>query len=348
MKSALYKNPEINQATRPESSPGRSQSSGRVLIHDVTLREAELAPDITLDYKKSLRLGRALDQLAVDEIDLMVTPANRRLIEALLGDLKRAALVGMVRNEDELALAVELGIKRVIVDGWWVPGASGVTSQKSAGGLISGMIELIRLAKSQQCNVSTGVSTFLRASDEFTERFYKEVSEKGGADRVIIADSLGQALPWSMFALTRKVASWVPAAIIEVHVHNVFGLAVASSLSAVAAGARVVHSSLVGIGDRCGPTPTEEVCMALEVLMGEKLGIQHEEILAVCRLAGELTGRNVPYNKPITGTGVFEFAQAAVRDMLDVLSASGSDVDLLPFRPEMIGHATSWREFYKE
>ncbi len=54
----------------------------------------------------------------------------------------------------------------------------------------------------------------------------------------------------------------------EVHTHNDFGMAVATELAGVEAGAEVVHSCANGLGERTGNAALEELIVALHVLYG--------------------------------------------------------------------------------
>ena len=49
---------------------------------------------------------------------------------------------------------------------------------------------------------------------------------------------------------------------IEVHTHNDFGMATANAMAAVRAGATHVNTTVIGLGERAGNAPLEEVIMA--------------------------------------------------------------------------------------
>ena len=55
---------------------------------------------------------------------------------------------------------------------------------------------------------------------------------------------------------------------VEVHTHNDFGMAVATELAGVEAGADCVHSCSNGLGERTGNAALEELAVALHVLYG--------------------------------------------------------------------------------
>lgn len=76
-----------------------------------------------------------------------------------------------------------------------------------------------------------------------------------GASTVVLCDTNGGSMPWVVEEKTRRAAEaaaeW-PSVRVGVHTHNDTGLAVANSLAAVRAGARLVQGCVNGYGERTG------------------------------------------------------------------------------------------------
>ena len=106
------------------------------------------------------------------------------------------------------------------------------------------------------------------ASSSNVERLFKGIVNEGGADHVVIPDTMGSSLPWAIANFVRKMREWVPGTPVEMHCHNDHGLATSIMLSAVSAGASVVHTSVNCLGERSGNAATEEVALNLELLLG--------------------------------------------------------------------------------
>ena len=96
-----------------------------------------------------------------------------------------------------------------------------------------------------------------RAPLPFLERLYKSLVYEGGADRVVIADTSGNSLPWTTTYIIRKLREWLPETPIEMHAHNEFGLAAIDMIAAVVGGASFVHTCMNGLGNRAGNAATE-------------------------------------------------------------------------------------------
>ncbi|MFC7328029.1 hypothetical protein [Marinactinospora rubrisoli] len=90
-----------------------------------------------------------------------------------------------------------------------------------------------------------------------------------GAEDIVLCDTLGQAVPAQVTSLVEKVAARTPPRRIVYHGHDTWGLGVANSLAAVAAGAAEVDGSLGGLGGcpfapgASGNAATEDLLFAL-------------------------------------------------------------------------------------
>jgi 2-isopropylmalate synthase len=79
-----------------------------------------------------------------------------------------------------------------------------------------------------------------------------ETALAAGADMIVLCDTNGGTLPREIQAYTEAMALLATKGRLGIHVHNDGGLAVANSLAAVAAGARMVQGTVNGLGERCG------------------------------------------------------------------------------------------------
>jgi 2-isopropylmalate synthase len=166
----------------------------------------------------------------------------------------------------------------------------------------------VRLARRYVEDVEFSAEDATRSDPEFLA----EVSEavvSAGATTLNLPDTVGYALPQditAMFAAVRqRIASDVT---LSAHCHNDLGLAVANSLTAVAAGARQVECTINGIGERAGNASLEEIVMALHVRRDRlplATGIRTSELCATSRLLSDIVSVPVPPNKAIVGANAF-------------------------------------------
>jgi isopropylmalate/homocitrate/citramalate synthase len=123
---------------------------------------------------------------------------------------------------------------------------------------------------------------------------------------------------------------------LEAHCHNDFGLVVANTLAAVAAGVEVVHTSMNGIGERCGNAALEEVALGLKLLYGLDVKLKFEKFYELSRIVEERSGVKVSVNKPIVGINAFRFEAGLVVDGIIKYPLT-----LEPILPELVGQKHS-------
>jgi homocitrate synthase NifV len=107
-----------------------------------------------------------------------------------------------------------------------------------------------------------------------------------GADRFRLAETVAYLSPWQM---EEKIADLtaIDGAEIEIHSHNMLGMAVANSLAAVRAGAQWISATVGGIGERGGNAPLAELLTSLRVLHRDtRFDLSHLTELSRVALAG--------------------------------------------------------------
>jgi 2-isopropylmalate synthase len=130
---------------------------------------------------------------------------------------------------------------------------------------------------------------------------------RAGASRICVCDTVGHATPDGVRALvswTRElVDSVAPEVRIDWHGHQDRGLGVINSLAALEAGAHRVHGTGLGIGERVGNTPMEQLLVNLQLL-----GWIDRDLTALTRygeVISEATGVPLTDNLPILGRDAF-------------------------------------------
>jgi isopropylmalate/homocitrate/citramalate synthase len=99
---------------------------------------------------------------------------------------------------------------------------------------------------------------------------------------------------------------------LEAHFHQDFGMGVANTIMALAEGVEVMHTTVLGIGERSGNTPMEETVMALKTMYGVDVGIDTTKLTPLANLVQKLTGVVVPTNKPIVGSALYQIESGII------------------------------------
>ena len=314
----------------------------KVRIHEVTLREADQSPYVSLRHEEKVRIAEALDELGVWSIE--IAPAISKEDEIATKEIVRRGLNAKVIsfvswNKEDVDLALKCDVDGVIVDFVGNPWQGKAFWCLSPDEQIQKGVDQLLYAKQHGLYAIALPWDNYRAPLEFLEKLYKRVVADGKADEVSISETFGFALPWTTVHLIKKVRSWIPGIPIQKHGHNDFGLATADMVAAVCGGAEVLHTTMCSLGERAGNAATEEVAVALELLLGVKTGIDLGKLHYTAELAQELTKVKVAVNKPIVGSNIFRTGSGWIFWMQQKAQAAGRITAMLPFTPELVGAA---------
>jgi isopropylmalate/homocitrate/citramalate synthase len=123
---------------------------------------------------------------------------------------------------------------------------------------------------------------------------------------------------------------------VEIHCHQDFGLGVANTVAALAAGASVAHTTITGLGERAGNVPMEDVVMSLLCLHGVNLGIKTENFVDVSRFVMDMAKITQPPNRPIVGDKLYEIESGIIAGWVR-LARKDHPLEYVPFAPDLVG-----------
>jgi methanogen homocitrate synthase len=174
------------------------------------------------------------------------------------------------------------------------------------------------------------------AEPEFLQGLVRDVLAETDIDSLTAVDTFGRLTPAGTAAFVSALRAWsgVP---IEIHVHNDFGLGTANSLAAIEAGAEVVHTNMLGLGERSGGVPTEEVAAALEFIYGVDTGIELERLRETARVFEESSGVHMPGHKAVIGANCFTYEVGIAAMFAHRLFKKEMPLGVVPYRPELVG-----------
>ena len=125
-----------------------------------------------------------------------------------------------------------------------------------------------------------------------------------GVFRFRFADTLGLLDPFSTYEYIRQLRE-VTDLPIEFHGHNDLGLATANTLAAMRAGASHASVTVLGLGERAGNAPLEEICVALPRTADARTGVDLTRLESLAGLVAHAARDSIPRAKPIVGADIF-------------------------------------------
>ena len=123
--------------------------------------------------------------------------------------------------------------------------------------------------------------------------------------RFMLPDTLGVMNPLQVIEYFRKMIKRYPDVHFDFHAHNDYDLAVSNSLAAVLSGAKALHVTVNGLGERCGNAPMASVQAILKDQFHAKTNINESQLNDISRLVEGYSGIAVAPNQPIVGENVF-------------------------------------------
>ncbi len=236
----------------------------RLYLYDTTLRDGAQTPGIDFSVEEKKTIARMLDALGVDYIEGGYPGANPTDTELFARDRGLGATFtafGMTRRpgrtaEDDPGLQRLLAAKAdaicFVAKSWdyHVRVALNRSLEES----------LASIRDSVKAAVERGFEVLVDAEHFFdgykaNPRYALDTALAAfgaGARWVVLCDTNGGTLPEEIGEITAAVRREIPAGNIGIHCHDDTGTAVAGSLAAVRAGARMVQGTINGIGERCG------------------------------------------------------------------------------------------------
>ena len=155
----------------------------------------------------------------------------------------------------------------------------------------------------------------------FLRDVYSTAIEQG-ADEVSVVDTIGVCSPEAVERMIGQVAAWVgPDIPVHWHGHNDFGMATASAVAAVRAGARWVQGTINGMGERAGNADICEVALALQCLYDMPVELDLTRAREVSKVVQEAGGYTVDGWKPVVGEFLYTRESGAVANQFHLPQA---------------------------
>ena len=324
----------FNDAVRSELSFPK-----QIKIHDITLRDGEQQTGVIFTKDDKIRIAEGLAEAGVHRIEAgmpVVSPSDQAAIKEIvkrnLGPQVFAFSRCMV---DDVKRAIDCGVSGIVME---VPSSQHIIQYAYQWPLekaIQLSIESTAYAHQQGLEVVFFPIDFSRADITWVLDLILRVANEGHMDALALVDTFGVVSPHAMQYLVRQVKARVNKRL-EAHFHMDFGMGIANTIMAVAEGVEVIHSTVLGLGERAGNVPMEETAMALLTLYGIDIGLKYEKLYSLARLVQELSGHAVPSNRPVVGEALFQIESGIIASWFQNCGAQ-HPTELFPYHWDVVG-----------
>jgi 2-isopropylmalate synthase len=268
----------------------------QVKLYDTTLRDGMGGQGMSLSVGEKLKVVQALDGLGVHFIEAGFPSSNPKEAElfARLAELELAnatiSAFGMTRRGGVAAAedpALDTLVKSVapvvcLVGKSWRLHLEKVIRVPEAENLamIGDSVAFCRGGGKRVVFDAEHFFDGYRDDPGFALECVRAAAD-AGAENVTLCDTNGGSLPQFVAEATAAVVASVGGAVeVGIHTHNDSECAVANSLAAVGAGARLVQGCVNGYGERCGNANLASILPALQLKMGFEV-VSDEQLAAL-------------------------------------------------------------------
>ena len=288
-----------------------------VEIMDSTLRDGEQTNGVSfLPHEKLVMARKLLSDVNVDRIEIASARVSEGEREAVIkicayaqknGLLERVEVLGFVDGGKSIDWIAECGGK--VVNLLAKGSLKHCTHQlhKTPEEHISDIKKELEYAASKGISVNLYLEDWSNGMKDSPEYVYQLMDELVATNikRFMLPDTLGVMNPLQVIEYFRKMMKRYPETHFDFHAHNDYDLAVSNSLAAVLSGARGLHVTVNGLGERCGNAPMASVQAILKDQFHAKTNIVESQLNDLSRMVESFSGISVAPNQPIVGENVF-------------------------------------------
>ena len=292
---------------------------GRVELDDETLRDGLQSPSVkSPSIEQKIRILHLMEALGIDSADIGLPGAGPHVVETVTRLAEEIVREKLKIRPNCAARTVTADILPIIqisqkvgipIEVSCFIGSSPIR-QYAEDWDFDRMLRLsedaVSLAVREGLPVMYVTEDTTRAHPDHIRRMYT-TAIRAGAGRVCVCDTVGHATPDGVRNLVRFVsrlaADLDPRVQVDWHGHQDRGLGVTNALWALEAGAHRVHACALGIGERVGNTPMDQLLVNMQLL-----GWIDRDLTRLndyCEAVSEATGVPIPDNYPIVGKDAF-------------------------------------------
>lgn len=286
-------------------------------IMDCTLRDGEQTSGVSfLPHEKLMMARMLLKDINVDRIEVAsarVSDGEKDAVKMIcryanqIGMLNKVEVLGFVDGIQSIDWICDCGCK--VINLLAKGSLKHCTHQlhKTPEEHINDIKNSLRYAAERNIGVNLYLedwSNGMKNSPEYVYQIMDALIDTN-VNRFMLPDTLGVLNPLQVIEFFRKMIKRYPNAHFDFHAHNDYDLAVSNSLAAVLSGAKGLHVTVNGLGERCGNAPLASVQAILKDQFHAKTNIKESRLNDISKLVVGYSGIAIAPNQPIVGENVF-------------------------------------------
>jgi 2-isopropylmalate synthase len=316
----------------------------KVIVYDTTLRDGAQGEGISFSVPAKIRIARCLDEFGIDYLEGGFAASNPKDMEffeamrtvplkhaklAAFGSTRRA---GVTAGQDAgLAAILKSGAPVATIFGKsWLLHVEKVLKTTPEENLAM-IADSVRYLKKHGKEVIYDAEHFFdgyRDDPDYAMQTLAAAAE-AGADALVPCDTNGGRLTSEVAEIMAAVAARFPGIRLGIHTHNDAELAVANTLAAVQAGARMVQGTINGYGERTGNANLCSIIPGLALKLGADMACKPrlDQLRRVSVLLDEIADQRPLKSRPYVGESAFAHKAGMHVDAVGKVSKSFEHIE---------------------
>lgn len=288
-----------------------------VEIMDTTLRDGEQTSEVSFSASEKLAIARLLlEELHVPRIEIAsarVSEGERDTVRDVcswakrMGHIERIEVLGFLDNGESIAWIKDVGAKVINLLCKGSEKHCAYQLKQTLEEHVENIRREVTFARQEGLKVNLYLedwSNGMKNSPDYVFRLMNAIKELP-IERFMLPDTLGVLNPYDTLAYMHRMVTRYPDLHFDFHAHNDYDLATANVFAAVKGGARGVHCTVNGLGERAGNAALSSVLAVIHDQLKVETGVDESKINKVSHIVESFSGILVPPNKPIIGESVF-------------------------------------------
>jgi len=289
----------------------------KVEILDTTLRDGEQTSGVSFAVQEKLMIARLLlEELQVDRIEVGSARVSDGEYEAVKkiagwarqrGLINRVEVLGFVDGSTSLNWIRNAGCRviNLLCKGSYKHCSCQL--KKTPEQHIADILLVLKNAQDMGIDVNIYLEDWSNGMQDSPEYVFQMMDAlcKTNIKRFMLPDTLGILNPYQTTEFFQEMVTRYPTVHFDFHAHNDYDLAVANVMAAVRVGAKGVHVTINGLGERAGNAPLSSVMAVLTDQLNVSTSVNLKKLYSSSRTVESYSGIRIPPNRPVIGDNVF-------------------------------------------
>ena len=311
-----------------------------IRIHDITLRDGEQQAGIEFTQAEKVEMAQKLSAAGVHRIEAglpAVSPADEAAVREIVQlDLQSQIFAFARCMVSDVELAADCGVEGVVLE---IPSSQHIIEQAYGWDVEDAVrlsIEATLAAKDAGLYTVFFPIDSSRAEMGWYLDLIERVAAEGHMDALAVVDTFGGVAPHAIPYWIEKVRERLGDTPLECHFHDDFGMAVANTVTALAAGAACAHTTVTGIGERAGNCALEDLVLGLLLLYGVELGIDTSRFFDLSQTVRRHAAHSIPSNRAIVGERLYNVESGIIAGWVRMCGEK-NPTEIFPYHWDLVG-----------